>query len=436
MGKIKSKKISSGKSRNVPLTQQIIDDDSVKPTGRVKARGRRAEQASVQILDDRTSKKILIGARKQQKELEEELEATEPRDEESTSKQHLGRGEDSDDDDMEGNDIPDTISHNDEDGERLMSDLKISEDDAAALEMFMARESVKKRTLGDFISDKIKEKELEIETHLTDICSVQFQKLDHRVTKLYDGVRQVMSKYRSGKVPKAFKIIPSLTNWEQVLHLTDPENWSAAGMYAATRLFASNLSEKMAQRFYNLILLPRVRDDIAEYKRLNFHLYQSLRKALFRPGAFFKGIVLPLVEGRDCTLREAVIIGSVLSKNSVPMVHSAAALLKMAEMEYSGATSVFMHILLSKKYALPFRVIDGLVGHLINFESDHRTMPVLWHQTLLVFIQNYGPDLSLSQKDALLSLIKTHNHWKITDVIRKELVKDNPKDGGDEEKMD
>lgn len=45
----------------------------------------------------------------------------------------------------------------------------------------------------------------------------------------------------------------------------------------------------MAQRFYNLVLLPRVRDDIAEYKRLNFHLYMALKKALFKPAAWFKG---------------------------------------------------------------------------------------------------------------------------------------------------
>lgn len=67
-------------------------------------------------------------------------------------------------------------------------------------------------------------------------------------------------------------------------------------MYQATRIFASNLKEKMAQRFYNLVLLPRIRDDLAEYKRLNFHLYQALRKALFKPAAFMKGILLPLLE--------------------------------------------------------------------------------------------------------------------------------------------
>lgn len=72
--------------------------------------------------------------------------------------------------------------------------------------------------------------------------------------------------------------------------------WSAATMYQGTRIFASNLKENMAQRFYNLVLLPRIRDDISEYKRLNFHLYQALRKALFKPGAFMKGIIIPLCE--------------------------------------------------------------------------------------------------------------------------------------------
>jgi essential nuclear protein 1 len=44
-------------------------------------------------------------------------------------------------------------------------------------------------------------------------------------------------------------------------------------------------------------------------------------------------------------------------------LHSAAALLKIAEMEYSGANSIFIRVLLEKKYALPFRVIDAVVHH-------------------------------------------------------------------------
>ncbi len=43
---------------------------------------------------------------------------------------------------------------------------------------------------------------------------------------VYRGVGQLLSRFTTGKVPKAFKIIPNLVNWEEVLYLTDPDNWS------------------------------------------------------------------------------------------------------------------------------------------------------------------------------------------------------------------
>lgn len=48
---------------------------------------------------------------------------------------------------------------------------------------------------------------------------------------MYDGVKGVLQKYRSGKLPKAFKMIPHLQNWEQILYITEPTTWSAAAMY-------------------------------------------------------------------------------------------------------------------------------------------------------------------------------------------------------------
>lgn len=48
---------------------------------------------------------------------------------------------------------------------------------------------------------------------------------------MYEGVRDVLQKYRSGKLPKAFKMVPHLQNWEQILYLTEPTTWSAAAMY-------------------------------------------------------------------------------------------------------------------------------------------------------------------------------------------------------------
>jgi essential nuclear protein 1 len=122
-----------------------------------------------------------------------------------------------------------------------------------------------------------------------------------------------------------------------------------------------------------------------------------------------------------------------MARNHIPILHSAAAMLKIAEMEYSGANSIFLHILINKKYALPYRVLDGLVHHFVRFVSDRRELPVLWHQALLVFVQNYKADLSSEQKEAILELVRTHGHYAITPVIRSEIFSTNPRDVEQEE---
>ena len=42
-------------------------------------------------------------------------------------------------------------------------------------------------------------------------------------------------------------------------------------------------------------------------------------------------------------------------------------LLKIAEMEYSGANSIFLRIFFDKKYAMPYRVIDSVVFHFLRW---------------------------------------------------------------------
>lgn len=249
-------------------------------------------------------------------------------------------------------------------------------------------------------------------------------KLSPQLVDLYRNVGKVLAKYRSGPVPKAFKIVPTLSNWEDILALTEPDNWSAASIYEATKIFVSNLKSDMAQRFFNMVLLPRLRDDIQEYKKLNFHLYNSLKRALYKPAAFFKGIIIPLCEDEDTTLREAVIIGSILKKVSIPSLHSAAALLKMSEMPYLPHRGVFIMELLSKNYALPYHVLDGIVDYFMRCEGDVNFEPnLLWHQLLLKFCQSYASDISSEQRDALIGVNKKYCHDKMGPEIRNVLQK-------------
>jgi essential nuclear protein 1 len=187
----------------------------------------------------------------------------------------------------------------------------------------------------------------------------------------------------------------------------------------------------MAQRFYYVILLDSGRADIHTNRKLNYHYYMSLKKAVYKPAAFFKGILLPLCsESAYCTLREAIIIASVLQKVSIPVHHSAVAIHKLATMSgtYNGATSIFMRTLLDKKYSLPAPVIDSLTTHFVRFMDTtdnnaavEESLPVLWHQALLVFVQRYKNDININGKEQLRDLMKVHYHPKITVEIRREL---------------
>ncbi len=278
-----------------------------------------------------------------------------------------------------------------------------------------------RRTLADIILDKINEKEMRD----NDVGGGEEEEemgmeLPPKVVEVYSDIGKILSRYTSGKLPKAFKVLPSLSNWEEVLYLTRPDKWTPQAMFSATRLFASNLNPKMAQRFYNLVLLDSVRADIFHNHKLNYHYYMALKKAVYKPAAFFKGILLPLCK-ENCTLREAAIVASVLQRVSIPREHSAVAIHKLAQMEYSGAASIFLKTLLNKKYSLPAPVIGTMVKHFASFINDKRVLPVLWHQCLLVFVQRYKNEVKDEARDSLRIVMKQHYHPKITPEIRREL---------------
>ena len=272
-----------------------------------------------------------------------------------------------------------------EDGDRVdmvefegdyVSGAGLSADEEAVVERFLHAGRSETRTLADIIMEKIKEKEEDAMLALDTTTQPEELKIPPKVMEVYNSVGKMLAHYKAGKLPKALKMLPHLKNWEDVLWLTRPDEWSPSATYACTRIFASNLNEKMAQRFFNLVLLEKCRDDIRRNNKLNYHYYMALKKALFKPAAFYKGLLLPLAQSRTCTLREATIIGSVLAKVSIPGNHSAAALLRLAEMPYSGSTSLFVRVIVNKKYALPRRVIDALVVHFCAFEKEAVLLPV------------------------------------------------------------
>ncbi|XP_061355484.1 bystin [Gastrolobium bilobum] len=378
---------------------------------RKRSKAPRQHQKKGKLIDGSISSKIMKEALIQQKE--EEAEENQNANSSFQGIEEPTNFEEGDDDIDDFAGFSETQSHFNGHEE------EINEDDERLIEAFLAKEQGGQKTLADLIVERIKEKDASVDASV--VSDRPVLEVGKPVIDYYKRVGLYLSRYESGKLPKAFKHITSLLPWEEVLNATEPQNWSPNAMYQATRFFASNFGVRKAERFYRFVLLPRVREDIRKNKRLHFALYQSLKKALYKPAAFFEGILLALCESRTCTCREAVIIGSIIEKVSIPQHYSGAALVMLAEMEYCGSTSYFIKLLLEKKYALDYDAVDAVVAHFMRFHNETRIMPVIWHQSLLAFVQGYKNELQKEDKDNLRFLLDKQHHKLVTPEIIREL---------------
>ncbi|KAG8745783.1 snoRNA-binding rRNA-processing protein [Ceratobasidium sp. 414] len=445
---------SNGKARHDPLHVQLGEDEAYSKFGRTTNTSKRGKKRQDDdeneldvVLDAKTSRAIFDLAKDQQAELD--LVDDEGSGGESDEEREPIRSRSLDPSSATRAPASDTSDEEDEDEypEEEYEELEIDPEDITALDTLMPSNVETRKTLADMIMEKLNAadaspegtvaKKVRISTRAEarqDGPPNPAEGLNPKVVEVYTKVGQLLNHYKSGPLPKPFKVLPSLPQWARLLALTKPHEWTPHAHYAATRMLVSNLKPESVRHYLEGVLLEAVRDDIRINGKLNVHLYDALKKAVYKPAAFFKGIVFPLCEvGIDeltgCTLKEAAIVASVLMKVSVPNLHSAAALLRLASMDYSGPNSLFIRVLLDKKYALPYKVVDGLVFHFIRIANSHKgsradgdKLPVLWHQSLLVFCQRYASDLSPDQKDALLDVIRVRPHAQIGPEIRRELV--------------
>lgn len=412
------------------------------------------------FLDASSSRKILQLAKEQQDELEQEDEIqNKPSFAQSFKNQQI----DSEEEEEEEEEDEYLDFEEEEEVEEIVYDEEDAEVDPKDAELFNKYFQSNGETnnndddnsfqptinLADKILAKIQEKESQQQQQQQsspDNSNEDAVLLPPKVILAYEKIGQILSTYTHGKLPKLFKILPSLKNWQDVLYVTNPNSWTPHATYEATKLFVSNLSSNEATVFIETILLPRFRDSIenSDDHSLNYHIYRALKKSLYKPGAFFKGFLLPLVDGY-CSVREATIAASVLTKVSVPVLHSSVALTQLLTRDFNPATTVFIRVLIEKKYALPYQTLDELVFYFMRFRNatinqdenmenmdidQEKTakvnngpqLPVVWHKAFLSFATRYKNDLTDDQKDFLLETVRQRFHPLIGPEIRRELL--------------
>ncbi|XP_013072174.2 bystin-like [Biomphalaria glabrata] len=410
------------KNQRKRLHEQIKEQQHVQVGESNRTSKVRHRTEDEKFVDEKLSRKILAQVRKQGEDLLQEFEGlttgARPKQKRTEVKHFKLGGASAADSDSDDDAVTKHLFDNFSSLEKTV--MEINDEDEEDLRKFMNPNPKQRKTLAEIISEKLAETKTAMSEVLSDVHIEE--EIDETVRDHFIKIGEVLSHYRSGKLPKGFKAIPTFPNWQQLLELTKPENWTAASIYAGTRIFVSNLPKYQFKHFCSLVLLPRIRDDILEYKRLNFHLFQALHKGIYKPGDFYEGIVLPLCEAGDCTLREATIVAGVLSQSSIPVGYSAAALILISKMDYNGANSIFMRAILNKKYSLPLSAIDATVEHFMRFLDVNEKMPVLWHQCLLMLVQRYKNDLTKQQKSQILKLVCCHDHHEITPEIRREIT--------------
>jgi len=91
--------------------------------------------------------------------------------------------------------------------------------------------------LAALILDKIAQHENGNQSHDIDDFGDQdnMVELPEKVVEVYSKIGLLLSRYKSGKLPKPFKILPTLQIWEDLIAITRPDEWSPNSVFAATR---------------------------------------------------------------------------------------------------------------------------------------------------------------------------------------------------------
>ncbi|KAK6454187.1 bystin-family protein putative nuclear protein [Scheffersomyces xylosifermentans] len=440
MGKI-TVSDTKGKQRHNPLHKDIsTQGGNLRATPRSsQASSRKNNDEEEEYLDASTSRKILQLAKEQQDELKEE-EEEDYVNQRGPSFAEAFRAQDVEED-VSDEEEEEEYSEFEEEEIYEEEEIEIDEKDAELFNKYFHSNGPAEGesfNLADKILAKIQEKEVLTQQSSKPADAVL---LPPKVIAAYEKIGKILSTYTHGKIPKLFKVLPSLRNWEDVLFVTNPEQWTPHAVYEATKLFVSNLQAREAQKFVQMVLLDRFRASIedTEDHSLNYHIYRALKKSLYKPAAFFKGFLLPLVDSY-CSVREATIAASVLSKVSVPVLHSSVALTQLLQRDFKPSTTVFIRVLIEKKYALPYQTIDELVFYFMRFrnaaqaesmelESDEKgpQLPVVWHKAFLAFAQRYKNDITDDQRDFLLETVRQRFHHAIGPEIRRELLAGKPR---------
>lgn len=226
-------------------------------------------------------------------------------------------------------------------------------------------------------------------------------------------LKDVLTHYRSGPLPKTVKMLPHLPGYDSLLEMLSPLDWTYHVYPKMVKVFSAKGGQQAMQyfllyffisfivvsscefiylfllSFYENYLLPKVRNDISENRRLCVQLFDSLILSIFRTEEFLSSIFLPWIRVgilsiysvesyfclktyRACLLQsemtktEGIILSHLVRKASIKAHFSSVALVLVLEEEFSIPRSMVIEAILRKRYFLPEKAIACLVKYFVS----------------------------------------------------------------------
>lgn len=228
--------------RHNPLAEEYVPSLELKQKAPKKNKKRsRDENDGDGYVDSKSSRKILDIAQELADEAESETRAQRPVSSKSNPAFDFGTrlGEDHGEDE--------TAQYEDEDQwgdeDEIVEEVEIDADDLETFNKFLPSDDLSSlkwpgqeaqtsggggTDLAALILDKIAQHEAatpqrEIRGGGDPEDAVE---LPEKVVEVYSKVGMILSRYKSGKLPKPFKILPTIPAWETLVAITQPDQWT------------------------------------------------------------------------------------------------------------------------------------------------------------------------------------------------------------------
>ena len=83
-------------------------------------------------------------------------------------------------------------------------------------------------------------------------------------------------------------------------------------------------------------------------------------------------------------------------------------------MEPNTAVIHYLKAFIAKSYNFPKKVILKMNDYFMKFKTIKEELPVIWHQLLLSYCQQYGGSFDEMAKASFCDLVKVHHHKILT----------------------